>query len=789
MAYAARSTLQAWQEQDLGAPATLGYSFVPMEWLVLAPGFLGISGQVMSKLLLLGTVFCSALSMRWLASDLLARGPSRPESHARSGSCAAPFAAWCAGVFYGFSPLLFGELIGGGHTLFVSYAVSPLIFLGFHRAVRTVGWARARWALFSGLALTTASAALNYWALDIALLAAFVAASRPTREAVHAFGMMLFFFAGSSLYWTLPVITTVRAEITAIATAPSNLDLANLRSGVPSPFDALLATGFFRPFFVWAMPPLIHAVWTPIVAAAAIVCLGTLLLESRLNHRQDVLVWPVCLLLFILFATGLRSPLSSLVAWAYEHVAAFSLFRSPQRWMMPVTLCYSICLGFAARYWLARAFEHSKRAGYAGLAIALGIVLLWINPFLSGDLGRSRLRAYGGGNFVSQFRWSPATTAWARMLEADPSNVRALFLPMALSPYYLATPYQDEGQGGDPLVFDSPKPTLTVDASQGSAQRLAQAIAWRAYLGEDAPTFERLLALIGVKYVALRNDVRPNFGPGVEAWNYPRTKRFLDRQTDLHRVRLGDGSDSTLRAYETANRLPHIYATTNLVLVDQDFNVLVSALKDVDLRSQPALVTYDPAQDQLLRSIRWDQMFLSPRLATQLFGRLPGQNAVGTVLQMDGVRYRFEGWDNTRDIPGNAEVPVLHFALDGAPPLPQLQEPRVHQVGTTRYDFELSSSSAPMVIVLGEASHPGWQALMPGPTSGVSPKKIRVNGYANGWMLIPDGTAQITEIAVSIRFSNQAIMEKAGLLSVLFVSSSLLAALLMAVKARRARSR
>lgn|GEM_PF-6209769 len=795
MARAAEAQLFAWSQRDLGFPISLGLSFVPMVWLVLAAGALGVSGETVSKALILGTTLVSASSMFWLCRDILAypaRVRIRPGNHSvpQYGQHAGYtgiyhwghyLAAWCAGCFYGFSPLLFGELIGGAYTLFISYAVSPLIFLGFRRALRANSLRSIEWSMLSGFALTVSSFALHYFVLDAVLLIAYAAVQRPVRVVARGVTLTLLFFTGSSAYWLAPLLLTLRGEVAAIASLPKNLNLDNLANAVPGPYEVLLGTGFFRELFFWAMSPAHKQVWFLIIACGA----GWLfyqLLAADWRRRIEAYYWLTCLLAFMVFAMGLRSPAAGLVHWAYENIALVRLFRSPQRWMMAVTFCYAVCLGIGIDQTLARLISWTRLVRAAGLAAGLGMIL-WISPFVGGDLGRSYLRQYGAGNFVSQFRWAPSVAAWARAQLANPGDYRVVFLPLAYSPVYAHTSYQEEGQGGDPLVSLSPKPTLAADSASDKAWYLAAVLECAAYEGDDPQFVAKLAALLNVRFVGLRQDVAPVFTPCARLWDYERAKQLLEDGLRLSHTDLGSSAmdDTNLRAYELNDWLPHVYMTANMILIDRDPRAMFAALETADLAMRPAFITYEPNSSRPWSDVAWQQLFLSESSAIELFGRMPTSDQ-GTQLQLGGRIYEYDGLvqvpSNVLDLSSNQSTAggFLHFSLGDPDTVVVPASVVVMKRSPTEYQLRARIPRQPIVVVLGESTHPEWTLAMEGGDfAAYHATKMLANGYANAWLLEPTGSVDLEprEVEMRIHFRGEDVFSRGLVASGGFVAAAI----------------
>ncbi len=85
-------------------------------------------------------------------------------------------------------------------------------------------------------------------------------------------------------------------------------------------------------------------------------------------------------------------------------------------------------------------------------------------------------------------------------------------------------------------------------------------------------------------------------------------------------------------------------------------------------------------------------------------------------------------------------------ARDGGPP------GIVRSSGPGRVTVDVDGADGPFWLVVGESSNPGWDVSVDGGDAGA---RQLVNGYANGWLITPDGDATVT---VSARWSPQRLV-------------------------------
>jgi hypothetical protein len=122
--------LFAWNQHNLGQPKVVALSVQPVHLILSVWGYAGVSGEFISKFFVVLIHIVAAGALYLFVRDVLQQLPISSETQSELN-----IPSFIAGLFYGFSPFLFGELIGGGASVLVGYAVAPLAFLFLRRAV------------------------------------------------------------------------------------------------------------------------------------------------------------------------------------------------------------------------------------------------------------------------------------------------------------------------------------------------------------------------------------------------------------------------------------------------------------------------------------------------------------------------------------------------------------------------------------------------------------------------------------------------------------------------------
>jgi hypothetical protein len=156
-------------------------------------------------------------------------------------------------------------------------------------------------------------------------------------------------------------------------------------------------------------------------------------------------------------------------------------------------------------------------------------------------------------------------------ISEDDYDYRILFLPPSASPYYIKNEHQEAGQGGDPIVLFSPKPTLFGDMmSPGQSKKTVDVFEQNIY---NESIFIKFIQIFNVKKIILREDVLPNFGYLRDNWNTKKIRYLLndnsfENESQKH-VSLYTIPDSYL--------LPHIYTISSQIIVS-NFSDIISTI-------------------------------------------------------------------------------------------------------------------------------------------------------------------------------------------------------------------
>lgn len=625
MATIARST---WNPQHLGFFKPLMNTFL-VNYALGFGGYLGLSGSVVSKALLVLVTTVSGLSMYYLVRGILKREATTRETIAERSSIPPCIPAFLSGYFYGFSPFLFNDLIGGGNPIFVAYAVAPLTLLCFRNYTRVS--ATFRQAILIGLTYSVVAISLHITLFLFVVMGLDAASNRrlwKDKRAFAALGTLPFVWLLLNAYWVWPFFSNVGASRVIEYQAMGEVDavmqiiLENIRLHSPSMLQAFPGTGYWTDFFSASLSPWVYPLWIGI-AYSLVACIFATLL--RRSPDQEMLFWSAIFLVSLVFVTGPRSLAGGLIEWLYRHSPAMAaLFRSPQHFIFLPTLCLAVLLGLSFRQLLIR---HS-RWRYMISTMAFAAAAVWIFPFYSGNLG----------GWVDVFRVPQELPEIDRAItEDDPDLPRILYLPMALSPHYLQTPYQMENQGGDPSVFYSKLSSVVADLQPHAPSQKMASLLEEVFGGSvGQPELSMLLRLTGVRYIVARNDLRPDVGPLAQSWDHASVMKLLSSDSHLSLVKAG----TVASLWENSGYLPRIYTSDATALLITSDPTAITSLSH-DYRNHPFPLLLSPEQ---LRTD--DPKGISERLDVLLANTtrllLYQQNAASLALSLLPSDYRYK---------------------------------------------------------------------------------------------------------------------------------------------------
>jgi len=760
----ARRSISAWGQTSFGSPRVgLGAETIVFDLLTGLPGFLGLGGEVVSKGLVLLTVFLSGVSFYLLGLALTGE---------------RTFPALLGGTVYALSPFLFNEFHGGGATQFLSYALLPLALTAFikQKFLATV---------ISVALISMSLQNLLFTVIIFILWSLFNPQHRSYLKFLAKVGAATIILCS---YWIIPFLAGFQSQAPQLL-SPAQLTPSNLTDRVPSIDDALLGLGYFEDFAKNTLKEGL-GIYHTVPLLLSLTVLLYFLLKFKKKKGREAVFWLGVFILFLIPATAARSPLGKLMLHLYQRVPLMNLFRSPQHFLTVTTLSLAvvILLSLHAIY---------QQAGSTARATALSCLLIlpWISPFLTGDLGRGLLKKPGsGGSFISLYQPSPRLREVWDVLEREQGLGRVFFYPPTHSPYYLATPWQEEGQGAEPaLVFHSYGVLLPKLVPSKEVKGIFKTLRAELSQGDNLENFNNFAKFAAIKYFVLRNDIVDYFGD--YAFSYYQPAIYQKLTADPGWELLFEGPEVSFWQFEDfepkfilrPSNVPEL--ATESWMSDSATAILPVEITDPDPLSikspplQPALYDYSleieargrGLQTLVIREHSWPEdirpiyeiptptdwlifrkeLILYPWLRWQ---KIPLQLRAGTAW--------FEG--SLETAPNDFEISQIQLL---ATPKPSSESATIRPYDTaphrrlraiklspTSYKVELTPLDSPQKLIFKETFDLGWELVSP--CFKHPPPHQKEDDFFNSWTLEPENfSCRDPVIEIEVEYKPQRILK------------------------------
>jgi hypothetical protein len=560
-----------WSEYNFGDGRLWGDTCILFGKFIGLFGFLNIGGDFVSKALVFFVIVVSSYGMYKLILDLF-------ENNYEDKYSFLQFGAFLGGFFYGFSPYLFCDFIGGGNTQFFTYAIFPFGFMFLRRYLIKGNF---NYLFLSVAFLSFINFSFQRLFLLFVMMGLYIVFVLSLDKLIikRLFYCAIFFLL-INLYWVIPLMVEMKYSFSSVPIKELTYYDQNIKTSVPDLTQIFIGTGYFRPFFNVVITH--KRLWVLSSYFSIILVFYSII---RFAKKREALFW-FCLFLFsLIFSTGGKAPLGDVVMWCYQHITMMNLFRSPQHLIIVPTFCLSIMLAFGTYYVWEYYFQFRKKILSTFFFFCMfGMVLLWLHPwFIYGDLGSSYLKTNStGGNFIDNYNLSPDYKAIDNILNQNLNpDYRMLPLPMTTSPYYLKTEYQSDGQGGDMFLMAMPVPSVTSDFINGLRKEVASVIEREILTEKRFNTFVNLIRLVSVKYILLRNDVI--YSDDKRVWDIENIKSFLDRLISKNFIKkLFEGKHATL--YELADTCPMLYIPSEVYKISGGFEIIAEIFNSTSIK-------------------------------------------------------------------------------------------------------------------------------------------------------------------------------------------------------------
>jgi hypothetical protein len=486
----------AWYPIALGSYAPYRYGSVFPFFVFGAVGFLGVSGELVAKGIVLAAMVTSGVGMYRFAREVLATLDGRA---ARS---VAIFAPLVGGFVYMLSPYQYNQIIAGDLLGVVAYGIAP--HAGFY-LLRAAGpdmdW---RVAIKAGITLgLIADCSVQPFVLTTLLVLGFVIVSRrsATLRLARQGGLIAIAGGLTTAYWTLPAMLSITRTLQTAASTTG--DLSGVTSAVSrysSVANGILGTAYFVPFYSQAIPHLIAGSWTTLSLITIALLVGTAAAKA-VAHRGGWLLafyWIVAYGAAVVLAAP-ATPIGQPILALYGFVPWALFFRTPQHLVFVAPWCISILVSLALSQQPRLALADVVRP-----AISIGLVGLCVGYLVAGNFN----------GYIGPFQTNRAETNIEQILSADTDpDARLLSLPGGPTRLFTGRAISDLNleAGDDGNVIWSVHPAIAPEVkwSPSLPARTFQRMVFDTLVSQPAEA-RTLLNMAAVKYI----EVTPYFSGG-----------------------------------------------------------------------------------------------------------------------------------------------------------------------------------------------------------------------------------------------------------------------------------
>lgn len=499
------------------------------------------------------------------------------------------FAAFCSGLFFMFSPVFLGNMIGGAYSQLDPMIILVVVLILLEKARQNQN--NVFFIVIIPLTFLLVEVSIHNLIFGglFVLIYIFLIYEISIRK---KFTLLFKLFISSCLlqfHWLFPLWTSLKYE-NVQQKISENISYGNLINNVPGILDAFVANGYIRQFYNFLVVDQLFLLWriTLVVFLITIVYALFFINTTSLKLKGLIFIWMGVYLVFLTFVTGFNLPFGFIIEFLYKNIFLFQIFRSPQWLIMPLTISFSILLGIALHLILSK---FSNPRAYSGVLFTLFFIL---HPtYYYGDLGIGKLyqRALDSSNWykadhLDAYQVPKDYQDTIEYLKNTSDDSKVLLLPMSASPYFLETRYQRQGSGIDPIItYKPPKPFVFVDLFTDYNGKTLLTLLEKSLYHDDNPGFRHLLGILNIGYIMLKKDYAPSFSQYRTSWNGKQISSLINKNLDQLGEIIIDGESTLLIKLFKKNTLPHFYSPNSFSFIDTTVHKSISTEATIKLDS------------------------------------------------------------------------------------------------------------------------------------------------------------------------------------------------------------
>lgn len=553
---------------------------------------LSVPLAVSQKIAIFGIFSLTAPAMYYLMLVIVRdlRGEVKPKDR---------LAAFIAGFFYNFNLWNLFNLASPSVHLELSYLAAPLVLAFFLKGLR--GSAPLYLSLIAVLYAAISPAASNpiytlntIWPVGFFvafLLIRYVSAHDKTalyRTVIFSlFALAVFILV--NLWWLLPMYDTLKASVSTIEKSGSIWGWLDWKS---------TRTSFFNIFKLTNHEAWNHSKLGDLIIASAnvyetnpvFILINFLFLSvaflSLMSRKRNfyTFCFAAMMVVMVFMAKGAHDPIGFVNKFLHQKILVLTLYRSVEWYTPMIVLSYAYLLGEGSVIAYGLMKRYGETAGRSFLSVFFACLILVNYPFWTGKVVHQGQKTGEIANpyFVKVPPWYFKAARW---INSQPEDFRVVSAP-SLAPYY----HTDWGfSGGELGVFLFNKPTINNIYGWDSVRDISAIIidSINGRIKDQGFRLDRVLAILNIKYIALRNDVAD--------WIEDRMIK-IDTGPAASRLSSQEGIslDKTIGGmefYKNDSFLPHIYAASTPVFVaSPNVDAMVPMSHTGFLERNPALL-------------------------------------------------------------------------------------------------------------------------------------------------------------------------------------------------------
>jgi len=647
---------------SLGSANGRGAPLIPLSFLHLAGGWLGLSPVVTQKFFLYFLFLSAGLSMYYLTWVL-----KLPR-----------LARLTATLFYMMNPLNIMGFIPVS-----SLTVGPFILGAYIQGLRQnrgLGFIIVFvciWTLATSYSYTNPAWFFIHWGILITYLVYYCAVVARSRsqilDALKFTGLLIVIFLFLNLFWMMPMISTASTSVAQARVSGKG----SLTGYVATPIEAIRLLGgavvlasqykgdpicSWASHYLFSIPMIMIEMLIPIIAC--------LFVFSRDRRRKiDLLFFLALLLMAIFLAKGASPPFGNITLWAFNRVPYLAaIFRFPQKFGELVPFSYAPMLGMGI-YLIYNFVVRRFRKVWLNICVLLifsSTFVFYSLPFWTGEL------FHPGGQVIPSTRIQiPDYYASARewLHEGSDEGIRVYPLPATTS-YDMAFKWEYGYHGLHPDAFLLDIGSVAYNPDFDKVPFIVGQKIEEGYDGD----LTRMLSLMQVKYVIFHRDTDWDYIAGNGRYfdmDPERIESFFDGQENIHFQR----SFGLLDFYKISDEyfLPYIYPSTTPTLVSGDVEAITSLTETKYLDGKPALFFNSQIENKGLEK----------------------RKDISKLVFSHNKWKLLEPASRIKD-PGSRIGPEITF----------------QKINPTKYRVKVKNATEPFWLVFSESFHPQWRAYI-----------------------------------------------------------------------------